>query len=316
MHPALVSGLVAIAIALALGPGTIRYLHRLKYGQTVREAGPASHRKKQGTPTMGGVIIVAAFFVASLAVSSRSAPVLYALVAAGGYALIGALDDLVKVLARRSLGLRARQKLAAQILVALVPALYALSAGKTELIIPFTDAVWQVHPAVYLVLSVLLIVGFGNATNITDGLDGLLAGSTAVSAAVYAVICSLLGHPDLSVFAAAVAGACLGFAWFNAHPAQVFMGDTGSLALGAALATLAVLTNTHLVLILVGGLFVIETASVMLQVAYFRLTKGKRIFRMSPIHHHFELTGWAEPKIVVRFWLVAAVCGLVGLMSV
>lgn len=314
MNPALLSALVAFLMALVMGPATIRFLHRLKYGQNVRSDGPKSHLSKQGTPTMGGVFIVIPFLVASLLFSTRSETLLYALFAIGGFTLVGAFDDALSIVSKRSLGLKARHKLIAQVIIALIPALYALSRGNTALLVPFGGE-WTVHPVLYLTLSVLTIVGFGNATNITDGLDGLLAGSTAVSATVYAVIAALLGYPDLSVLAAAVAGACLGFAWFNSHPAQVFMGDTGSLALGAALASIAVLTNTQLLLLIVGGLFVIETASVMIQVTYFRLTKGKRLFRMSPIHHHFELVGWPEPKVVIRFWLIAIVCGLIGLMS-
>lgn len=315
MHPAITAGLVAFVIAVLIGPATISYLRRLRYGQNVRTDGPKTHLKKQGTPTMGGVIIVTALLVAVLLFAPKSEVLLYALFAIGGYALIGAADDLLKIVAKRSLGLRARQKLLGQVLVALIPSLYALAANETALHIPFTDMSWTVHPLLYLVLSVLLIVGFGNATNITDGLDGLLAGSTAVASVVFAVITSLAGYPELTVLAAAVAGACLGFSWFNAHPAQVIMGDTGSLSLGAALAAMAVLTNTHLILLIVGGLFVFETASVVLQVLYFRATGGKRIFRMAPIHHHFELSGWAEPKVTVRFWIVAIVCGIVGLMA-
>lgn len=315
MHPAITAGLVAFIIAVLIGPATISYLRRLRYGQNVRTDGPKTHLKKQGTPTMGGVIIVTALLVAVLLFAPKSEVLLYALFAIGGYALIGAADDLLKIVAKRSLGLRARQKLLGQVLVALIPSLYALAANETALHIPFTDMSWTVHPLLYLVLSVLLIVGFGNATNITDGLDGLLAGSTAVASVVFAVITSLAGYPELTVLAAAVAGACLGFSWFNAHPAQVIMGDTGSLSLGAALAAMAVLTNTHLILLIVGGLFVFETASVVLQVLYFRATGGKRIFRMAPIHHHFELSGWAEPKVTVRFWIVAIVCGIVGLMA-
>lgn len=315
MHPALTAGLVAFLISVIMGPATIGYLRRLKYGQNVREDGPQSHLKKQGTPTMGGVIIIAALLIAALLVAPGSEALLYSLFAIGGYSLIGAADDLLKIVAKRPLGLKARQKLIAQIVVAFVPALYALSINDPVLHIPFTEVAWSLHPLLYLGISMVLIVGFGNATNITDGLDGLLAGSTAISAIVYAVLTTWAGYPELAVVAAAMAGACLGFSWFNAHPAQVFMGDTGSLALGSGLATMAVLTNTHFFLLIVGGLFVLETASVMLQVAYFRLTGGKRIFRMAPIHHHFELVGWAEPKVAMRFWIVATVCGVVGLMA-
>ena len=315
MHPAILAGLIAFAVAVLMGPGTIRYLRRLRYGQQVRDDGPKSHLTKQGTPTMGGVIIVTALLVGVLLVAPKSDILLYALFTIGGYALVGAMDDMLKIVGRRSLGLKARHKLVGQILIALVPSLYALSVNETALLLPFAEAVWPVHPLLYLTFSVLLIVGFGNAANFTDGLDGLLAGSTVVAGVVYAVISGMAGYPELAALSAAVAGACLGFSWFNAHPAQVFMGDTGSLSLGAALSTVAVLTNTHIILLIVGGLFVVEMASVVLQVAYFRATGGKRIFRMAPIHHHFELSGWAEPKIAVRFWIVAVVCGIVGLMA-
>lgn len=315
MHSALIAGLIAFVIAVLMGPGTIRYLRRLRYGQTVREDGPQTHLKKQGTPTMGGVIIVTALLASVLLFAPKSEVLLYTLFAVGGYTLIGAADDWLKVVAKRSLGLRARQKLVGQIVVALIPALYALSVNEPALRLPFTDVTWTIHPLLYLVLSVVLIVGFGNATNITDGLDGLLAGSTAVASVIYAVITAQAGYPELTVLSAALAGACLGFSWFNAHPALVIMGDTGSLSLGAALSTMAVLTNTHLILLIVGGLYVLETVSVILQVLYFRATGGKRIFRMAPIHHHFELVGWAEPKVTVRFWIVAIICGLVGLMA-
>lgn len=315
MNPAFVAALGAFTIALLIGPGTIRYLHRLKYGQNVRTDGPQSHLKKQGTPTMGGVIIVVAFFVSSLLFSGEREVLLYALFATGGYALIGMIDDLLKIVAKRSLGLKARHKLIGQTLVALIPALYVLAEGEPTLLIPFTGAEWVVHPLLFVALSVLTIVGFGNAVNITDGLDGLVAGSMAVSGTVYAIVAAALGFEGLTIFAAAVAGACLGFAWFNSHPAQVFMGDTGSLALGSALGVLAVLTKTHLLALIVGGLFVIETASDVIQVVYFRLTKGRRVFRMAPIHHHFELLGWAEPKVVTRFWLIAIICGVIGLMA-
>lgn len=315
MYPALAAGLVAFLVAVVIGPAVIKYLHRLKYGQNVRDDGPKTHLKKQGTPTMGGVIIVAAFLVAALLFAPKTDALLYTLFAAAGYALIGAIDDLLKIVAKRSLGLKARQKLLAQIVIAVVPSLYALSVNDPVLVVPFTDSALTIHPLLYLVVSVVLIVGFGNATNITDGLDGLLAGSTAISTIIYGIIAGLAGFDELTIVSAAVAGACLGFAWYNSHPAQIFMGDTGSLSLGAALSTMAVLTNTHLLLVIVGGLFVMETASVMIQVAYFRATKGKRFFKMAPIHHHFELLGWAETKVAFRFWLIAIVCGLIGLMA-
>lgn len=315
MTQPVVSALIAFAAALTLGPITIQWLHRMKYGQQVRTDGPKSHMKKQGVPTMGGIIIIVSLFIAVLLFGSRHEMVWYILFTTGGYALIGLLDDVLSIVAKRSLGLKARHKLIAQIVIALVPALYMMSQHDTRVAIPFTDMFFTLPAVVYVVFSVFLIVGFGNAVNITDGLDGLAAVSTGISAIVYAVVCALLGMDELIPFAAALSGACFGFAWFNAHPAQVFMGDTGSLALGAALGSLAVLTRTHLLILIIGGLFVIETLSVIIQVVYFRLTNGKRILRMAPIHHHFELIGWPESKVVVRFWFVALLCGVIGIIA-
>lgn len=319
MNASILAGIVSLGIALAMGPATIALLRRLRAGQTIRKEGPERHLSKAGTPTMGGVIIVAAATVATLLFATpRSSEAGYLLLTFLGFALVGLGDDFIKVVLKRSLGLRARYKLIGQLVLGLLLSLYAVNAAGLEprLIVPFSSALWPVSPALFLLLSILALIGSANAVNITDGLDGLAAGSSAIAAAVMSVVAYGLGHVDASIFAAAVAGACLGFAWFNAHPAQVIMGDTGALALGGALAGVAVLTGTHLILPIVGGLFVIETLSVMLQVSYFRLTKGKRIFRMSPIHHHFELSGWAEPQIVTRFWLIALVMGIVGLLAV
>src|SRR5690606_29779304 len=208
-----------------------------------------------------------------------------------------------------------RQKMLAQVVIAAAIVLYALNASDLapRLVVPFTEQAWAVPPLFLFFLGIATIVGTANAVNFTDGLDGLAAGASAIAGAVYSVICWNLGHVDAAVFAAAVAGACLGFSWFNAHPAQVFMGDTGSLALGGAIGALAVLTRTQLALPIIVSIFLVEILSVMIQVPYFRLTKGKRIFKMPPTHHHFEESGWAETKIVVRFWLLAAVSGVIGL---
>ncbi|MBO8142089.1 MAG: phospho-N-acetylmuramoyl-pentapeptide-transferase [Firmicutes bacterium] len=304
------------AVAVLLGRPTIAWLHRMRLGQVVRQAGPRTHLKKAGTPSMGGALIVAGALASTLAFVPdplEAWPLLLALI---GFALIGMLDDLSKLLARRSLGLKARQKLALQLVVAVVVALAALERTGPELRVPYLEGVYAVPEWLYLLLAVGAIVGAGNAVNLTDGLDGLAAGATAVAALTMGVIASRLEVVDAAVFAAAVGGACLGFAWFNAHPAQVIMGDTGSLALGGALAAVALFTRTPLLLVIVGGLFVLETLSVILQVAYFRLTGGRRIFRMSPLHHHFELAGWAEPQVVTRFWLLSlafAAAGLLGL---
>ncbi|HET7559845.1 MAG TPA: phospho-N-acetylmuramoyl-pentapeptide-transferase [Limnochordia bacterium] len=323
MGEALFAGLVAATVAAALGPAVIGWLYRLKFGQQIRQVGPQSHLKKAGTPTMGGVLIFVALAVATLLFAGSSLVVPYILFTTLGYALIGFVDDWIKVKAKRSLGLKARQKLAAQVLVALVPALFALADPDlgNRILLPFTHQLVALPNWLFGLLAVGTIVGSANAVNETDGLDGLAAGAVAIAAFVYAIIALVHGAGPahaygLAVFAAALGGACLGFVWFNAHPAQVFMGDTGSLGLGAALGALAVFTQSELVLIIVGGLFVLEVLSVIVQVSYFRLTHGKRILKMSPLHHHFEQIGWAEPKIVIRFWLLALVFGIVGLYSV
>jgi len=265
---------------------------------------------------MGGVLILAALAAAVVLTSSMSRSVSVALVAALGCGVIGLLDDALKIVAKRSLGLRAREKLAGQAGIALLIALFAWKQGEgSSLIIPFVGTEAQLHPVVFVLFNVLVMVAASNAVNITDGLDGLAAGSTAIAALAFAILAWRGGSSDMAIFFAAVAGACLGFTWFNAHPAQVFMGDTGSLGLGAALAAGAILTRTTLFLPIIGGLFVVETLSVIIQVAYFRMTKGKRIFRMAPLHHHFELGGWSETTVMIRFWLVSIVCAVIGLLA-
>lgn len=319
MNVYFLAALVSFVITLLMGPVTISVLRRIRAGQSIRKDGPARHQLKAGTPTMGGIVILISTVVATLLLAEqRSSDAIYLLIALIGFALIGFADDFIKVVAKRSLGLKARQKLLAQIVISLVVTLYALNAAghSPEIVIPFSAERWNVPPLIFIILSIGTIIGTTNAVNITDGLDGLAAGSTAISAAVFGIISYSLGYPNVAVFAAALAGGCLGFSWFNAHPAQVIMGDTGSLALGGSLGALAVLTGTHFILLIVGGLFVIETLSVMIQVTYFRLTGGKRIFKMSPIHHHFELTGWAEPQIVTRFWVVSLIFGILGLLAV
>lgn len=310
------TGVLAFVIALAMGPGTISYLYKFKFGQSIRTAGPTTHLKKAGTPTMGGIIIIFAFVVASLLSVQQFDLVPYALFATVGFGLIGLIDDYVKV-TRRSLGLKARHKLFGQVLVATLVAVYALNEPRMGpvLLMPFSGVNVVLADWLYLLVVVVTLLGAVNGVNFADGLDGLAAGATAVAAVAYAAIAYMLGSTELAIFAVAVTGACLGFSWFNSHPAQVIMGDLGSLALGGALGVLAVFTKTELFLPIIGGLFVIETLSVMIQVAYFRLTGGKRFFRMSPLHHHYELAGWAETKIVTRFWLVAMIFAVLGLLA-
>lgn len=311
------SGLLAFAFSLVFGPAVIRRLQRLKVRQVIRSDGPKTHQAKAGTPTMGGVLIVLCT-VAAILLTARplTDSTVIMLLSTVGFGLIGFLDDYIKVVAKRSLGLRAREKLVGQFGLAALVAIYAASRVGTEFIVPFWTGTITLPTVLYVPFTIFVLVGVVNAVNLTDGLDGLAAGSTAIGAAAFAVIFLLLGHSDLSMFTSALAGACLGFIWFNGPPAQVIMGDTGSFALGAALATGAVLSRTSLFLPIIGGLFVLETVSVMLQVLYFRATKGRRLFRMAPLHHHFELVGWAESKVMIRFVLMSLVFAVLGLYAI
>ncbi len=311
----LLSTLIAFAVSLLAGPSAIGYLRGLKLGQQVRLDGPQTHLKKAGTPTMGGLLIILAVVVSLIVFRPLSPSMTILLFATLGFAAIGFVDDFLKVVAKRSLGLRAREKLVGQFGVAFLVAVYAAARLGTDLLIPFSGQKLILPVFIYLPLTVLVIAGTANAVNLTDGVDGLAAGSTAIAAAALGLVAYFLDYPDLAIFAGALTGACLGFSWFNAPPAQVFMGDIGALGLGAALATLAVLSKTSLFLLIVGGLFVLETLSVIIQVLSFKLS-GRRFFRMAPLHHHFELLGWSEATIMIRFSLVSLVFALVGLLAV
>lgn len=311
------SATFAALVVLLFGGWGIAQLRRLSFQQRIREEAPAQHRGKAGTPTMGGILILASVVLTvAVAVRPLSDAALLALVAMIGYAAVGAADDLLAIRRRQNLGLRARERLAVQIPLALLIGWYVmrrpdLGAG---LVLPWIGRVelgWW-----YLAFAVLYVVGFANAVNLSDGLDGLAGGSVAIAAGTYAAIALRLGHNEMAGLAAAVAGASLGFLWFNAHPAAVFMGDVGSNALGAVLAAIAIITKTELTLLVVGMVFVLEAASVLLQVAYFKATGGRRLFRMSPLHHHFELSGWTETQTVTRVWLLAAFAALLGMTIV
>ncbi|MGE5573122.1 MAG: phospho-N-acetylmuramoyl-pentapeptide-transferase [Bacteroidota bacterium] len=309
------AALVALAIVIAIGPASIKILRRMKFGQSIRSDGPATHLKKAGTPTMGGIMILIGVFASTLIFASGALEAAWALFITLGFGAIGLADDFIIVVARRSLGLRARYKLVAQILLAGLLGLFAASRPElgTAVRIPFLDQQVDLGPA-YVVLEILVVIGASNAVNLTDGLDGLAAGTVAIAAIAYGIVASQRGAGDLGAFSFALAGACVGFVWFNGHPAQVIMGDTGSLALGAALGCLAILTKTELLLVVIGGVFVLEALSVIIQVTYFRLTHGRRVFLMSPLHHHFELSGWPEPKVVTRFWILGLVFSLLGMV--
>lgn len=314
MHELFYAAVVAFIVALIVGPLVIPLLRRMKFGQSIREEGPERHYAKAGTPTMGGIIILTALIIPVVYFAGSSLEIWLALFVTLGHGLLGFIDDFIKVVLKRSLGLKARQKLLGQIVMALALCYFAINyMGRgTDLWIPLLGVNIDFGP-LYYILIFLVLVGTTNAVNLTDGLDGLAAGTTTVAALAYAVICMNFAKPDLAIFCVSLAGATLGFLRYNAHPAKVFMGDTGSLALGGALAAVSVMTKTELLLVIVGGVFVIEALSVIIQVISFKST-GKRVFLMSPIHHHFELAGWSENKVVTVFWLAGAVFSAIALV--
>lgn len=302
----------AFIVCALIGPVLIKYLHKLNFGQSIRECGPASHMKKSGTPTMGGLMMLAALALALLW-GSFTPRVVIALVLTFGHGAIGFIDDYIKVVMKRNLGLTAKQKFLLQFILAGAYVYFAEThIGNTELWVPglniTLDFGWG-----YYALAFVLLVGTTNAVNLTDGLDGLASFVSLPVTLAFAFIAYMQGFLDLSGFALGMAGACLGFLLFNRHPAQVFMGDTGSLALGGGVAALALLTRTELLLVIIGGVYVAEALSVIIQVGYFRLTGGKRFFRMAPVHHHFELGGWREVKVVRVFTIFSLALSAVGL---
>lgn len=314
MHELFYAAVMAFIIAIVSGPLIIPLLRQLKFGQSIRQEGPERHYAKAGTPTMGGIIILAALIVPAVYFAGSSLEVWLALFVTLGHGLLGFVDDFIKVVLKRSLGLKARQKLLGQIIMAIALCYIAINymGRQTDLWIPLLGIHVDLG-ALYYILIFLVLVGTTNAVNLTDGLDGLAAGTTTVAALAYAIICMHFAKPELAIFCVALAGATLGFLRYNAHPAKIFMGDTGSLALGGALAAVSVMTKTELLLIIVGGVFVIEALSVIIQVISFKST-GRRVFLMSPIHHHFELAGWSENKVVTVFWLAGAVFSAIALV--
>jgi len=344
------ASLTAMFLALVFGPWLIRRLRELQIGQYIREEGPQEHKKKAGTPTMGGVLIVLSTAVPVLLWADLTNPfVLLALFALCGFAAIGFIDDYAKVAKKRNLGLTSKRKFLLQVLVSTVVGVALLglsthSAYSTQLIVPFVkkfhpDLVihsllssphfWPLAFAPFLIFMVIVITGSSNAVNLTDGLDGLAIGCTVIAAGALTVLTYVSSNArwanyldiqyiprvgELTVFCGALVGASLGFLWYNAHPAEVFMGDVGSLSLGGTLGVIAVIIKQEILLFFVGGIFVIEALSVILQVSSFKL-RSKRIFRMAPIHHHFELLGWSESKVIVRFWIMALVFALFALTT-
>ncbi len=328
--------ITALIVAFVIGPRLISLLrNRQSHGQPIREDGPESHLlTKRGTPTMGGFLILTALVVSTLLWADLTNGYIWAVLGVTvGYGTIGFLDDYLKVTKKHHGGLPGRLKLILQVAIGVAAALWIAKLLpdplSTTLAVPFLKDLLIDLGWLFVPVAVLVMIGASNAVNLTDGLDGLAVGPAMIAAMVFAVVSYLVGHQvfaaylqlhavpgagELSVFCAALVGAGLGFLWFNAPPAAVFMGDTGSLALGGALGSVAVVTKHELVLAIVGGLFVLETVSVIVQVASFKLT-GRRVFRMAPLHHHFEKKGWAEPTIVIRFWIIAVILALAGLST-
>lgn len=350
----------AMVIAFAAGPAVIKFLRKHQIGQTVRDDGPETHLKKQGTPTMGGLLILISVLIPVLLWGRLgNMSLMIVLISTIWMGLIGLLDDYLKVVRHCSKGLIGRYKLTGQFILgiavgvwlcfspvspgdvsshpSLIPSIRTVDLASsdgidiisTETTVPFLKNVRIDLGLLYILFVALVLAGSANAVNLTDGLDGLATGVSLVSIMTFGVMAYLLGHirfadylqfsylpgvGEVLIFAGAMAGACLGFLWFNAPPASVFMGDTGSLALGGAIGSMAVVTKNELLLFLVGGVFVAEVLSVILQVSWFKRT-GRRVFRMAPIHHHFELLGWIESKVVIRFWIIAAILGLLGLTT-
>ena len=332
------AALTALLISLILGPWLIERMRLIKLGQYIREEGPKSHQSKAGTPTMGGILICVAIIIPTILWADIFNPYIWiVLFVTAAYGAIGFIDDYRKLAKKRNLGLTSKEKFAAQFIVA---ALVALAIAylpmlknnyNTVITLPFLkpetfkmDIGW-----LYIGFVMVVLVGASNAVNLTDGLDGLAIGSALIAAVTFTVLTYAAGHAriadylriawvpqtgELAVFCGAMVGASLGFLWFNAHPAEIFMGDVGSLALGGAIGCLAVMIKQELLLVLVGGLFVLEALSVILQVASFKIT-GRRIFKMSPLHHHFELSGWRETKVVVRFWIIAIIFAMLALAT-
>lgn len=329
------ASLTALVISLVMGPWLIRRLREFQIGQIIRQEGPQSHRAKAGTPTMGGLLILTAALLPTLLWADlTNVYVWIAVLATTGFGLVGFLDDYLKITRRSSGGLKPRYKMGLQLAIALAVGLVLMwlasrNLYNTRLIFPFfkqliPDLGWG-----YVAAVVLVLVGASNAVNLTDGLDGLAISTFAVAAATYAALAYVTGHAvfaqylmlvrfppaaELTIFCGALVGASLGFLWYNSYPAEIFMGDVGSLALGGALGTVAILIKQELLLVIVGGVFVIEALSVIIQVASFKLT-GQRVFRMAPLHHHFELLGWSEPKVITRFLIVAIIFALASLTT-
>jgi phospho-N-acetylmuramoyl-pentapeptide-transferase len=325
----------AVLLSLLLGPWFVRSLRKLSIGQSIREVGPERHQDKAGTPTMGGLLILFALIVPTLLWANLTNPLIWvAVVSTAAFGAVGFADDWLKVRRRHNQGLTAKVKFLLQVLIAAAAVTVGLSLPsghgiEPTVALPFLKTAIFNIGWLYVPFATIVLVGASNAVNLTDGLDGLAIGATMIAAATYGIFTYVAGNAvvagylqvpfvrdvgEVAIFCSALVGASLGFLWFNAHPAEVFMGDVGSLAIGGAIGMVAVLSKQEVVLVLVGGLFVLEALSVIIQVFSYKTT-GKRVFRMAPLHHHFELAGWSEPKIIVRFWIVAILFSLLSLST-
>jgi len=327
------ASITALLICLIVGPWMIRKLQEMQIGQQIRDDGPQSHLVKKGTPTMGGILIIFAVVISTLLWTNLSNNYVWLiLLVTVGYGLIGFIDDFRKLVGKNPKGIPGKTRLAAEIVIALfVSIIVYLNPGfNSQVTVPFFKTILPNLGWGYVLLSTFIIVGAANAVNLTDGLDGLAIGPAIICFATYILFAYFAGNVkvssylrvvhvsgagELAVFCGALVGAGLGFLWFNAYPAEIFMGDVGSLSLGGALGTIAIITKQEILLAIVGGIFVVETFSVIFQVGYFKLTGGKRILRMAPLHHHFELKGWAEPKVIVRFWIISILLALMALST-
>ena len=308
--------MIAFLIVVILGPIFLPMLRRFKFGQTVRDDGPQSHLQKNGTPTMGGVMMIIAILITGLTRAKVDSDLLVGLICITGFGFVGFLDDFIKIKMKRSLGLKAYQKIILQFALAFFVSYYQYTASPsaTQVMVPFTDYVINLGP-LYVPIMMFIIIGTVNAVNLTDGLDGLASGVTLIVSIFFMMLAMSVGNSDVAILAAATGGACLGFLGFNSYPAKVFMGDTGSMALGGAVVAFAILTNSVLLIPIVGGIYFAEAISVIIQVLSFKLT-GKRVFKMAPIHHHFEQCGWPETRVVFVFWITTIVLAWIGIIAV
>ena len=325
--------LTAFVLVYLFMPYFIKFMKQKQFGQIVRDEGPSHHKVKTGTPTMGGIVIVGTIIISALLWCNLTNPLVWiAIFVLLSFGFIGFVDDFLKIKRKKNLGLKAREKILAQLIIVGIfyLVLFKVLNFSTTLNFPFFKKLIVDIGSFYLIFSMLVIIGSSNAMNLTDGLDGLAIVPFIVVAGVYIILSYVAGHVkfanylylpyipfagELSILCAIMVGAGLGFLWYNAYPAEIFMGDVGSLALGATLGAIAIMIKQELLLAIAGGLFVLEAISVILQVGYFKITKGKRIFKMAPLHHHFELKGWPENKVVIRFWIISIIFGLIALST-